>query len=77
MPNVIIYSTSTCHYCQDAKQFLSGRGIKFVDHDVGKDAAKRKEMFEATGKLVVPTIVVAGKAIVGFNEKELESALKT
>ena len=68
MPKVTVYSTSTCHYCKDAKEFLSTHGVKFDEFNVGTDAEKRAEMLSLTGERAVPTIVVNDQVFVGYDK---------
>jgi len=68
---IIIYSTSSCHYCQIAKDFLRSKNIPFTEYNVGLDAEKRAEMVELTGQMGVPVIVVDGTAMVGYSEAKL------
>jgi len=41
---VVIYSTPTCPYCKRAKDYLSRKGISFVDRNVAQDRDAAKEM---------------------------------
>ena len=75
MKNVTIYSTPTCHYCHLAKDFFNEHGVKYTEHDVASDLARRREMVDKTGQLGVPVIDVDGKVMVGFSESELAKAL--
>lgn len=67
MPKITIYSTPKCHYCKDAKEFLSSRGYGFEEHNVSTDLSKRKEMIEKSGGLMVPVIEVNDRIFVGFD----------
>jgi len=57
------------------KEFLSQRGVQFQEHDVAKDEDARNEMMQKTGKMAVPTVVINGKAVVGFDRDELEKLI--
>jgi glutaredoxin 3 len=72
---VVIYSTPTCPYCKLAKGFLSQKGIPYIEKDVASDPALADEMFEKSGQLGVPVILVDGEVIVGFDKGYLESVL--
>ena len=82
-PNVIIYSTPTCHFRHAAKEFFAANGITFTDHNVATDLEKRKEMIAKSGQMGVPVITVedpsnpSGQAelIVGFDEAKLKELL--
>ncbi len=73
---VTIYSTPTCPYCKQAKEFFKEKGVDFTDHNVAEDSAKATEMQEKSGQLGVPVIDISGKILVGFDKSALESALK-
>ena len=74
--SVTIYTTPTCGYCRVAKDFFRARGIPFSEYDVAADRAKAEEMVRRSGQMGVPVIDVHGKLIVGFNQAEIEKALK-
>ena len=42
--NVVVYTTPTCHYCHQVKEFLSQRGVEFTEYDVSQDRAAADEM---------------------------------
>jgi len=74
---VVIYSTPTCPYCKRAKEYLSRKGIPYVDYDVARDTDKAKEMIEKSGQMAVPVIVVDSEIVVGFNQARLDELLST
>jgi len=72
---VTIYSTPTCPYCKRAKDYLSRKGIDYVDYNVAKDRDKAQEMIQKSGQMSVPVIIIDGEVIVGFNQSRLDSLL--
>ena len=72
---VEIFSTDTCHFCHMAKDWFVANDVKFVDHNVGTDVEKRKEMVEMTGQMGVPVIKIGDDVIIGFNEEKLRELL--
>lgn len=75
MKDVKIYSTTSCHYCQLAKEFFKSHNIAYTEYNVGTDAEKRKEMVELSGQLGVPVIHIGDTVLVGFQEKMLSDLL--
>lgn len=75
MKNVTIYSTPTCHFCKEAKTFLTSHNIPFVEHNVASDLGQRKVMVEKSGQLGVPVIDVDGQVMVGYEEPVLAELL--
>lgn len=75
--NVKIYTTPTCHYCKEAKAFLSEKGVEFEAFDVSQDKDALQEMKRISGGArSVPVIVVCDKVLQGFDRETLEEALK-
>jgi glutaredoxin 3 len=75
MPNVTIYTTPTCHFCHDAKEFFKANNVAYTEHDVAADTDKRSEMIDLTGQMGVPVIRVGDDIIVGFDEGKLRELL--
>jgi glutaredoxin len=75
-PEVILYGTSWCPYCQKARDFFRSRGIDFTDYDIEKDkeAAIRKKELDPKGG--VPFAIINGRSIHGFSESAYERALQ-
>jgi len=54
---VLIYSSSLCGYCYQAKTLLKKKNISFQEIDVDEDFNKRKEMIDkSNGRTSVPQI---------------------
>lgn len=54
------------------KGFLSQRGIRFTEIDVGTDAAAAQELVRRTGQMAVPVTDIDGNLVVGFDQRKLE-----
>ena len=72
---VTVYSTPTCPYCHQAKDYLTGKGIAFADLNVATDLEARNAMVQKSGQLGVPVIEVDGQVITGFNRGKLDELL--
>ena len=72
---VTIYSTPTCPYCRQAKDYLASKGIAFTELNVATDLDSRNAMVQRSGQLGVPVIEVDGQVIVGFNRGKLDELL--
>jgi glutaredoxin-like YruB-family protein len=73
---VIVFSTPTCTYCNQAKRYFRERGVRFRDVDVSKDAQAARDMVRRSGQQGVPVIEIGGKVIVGFNKPEIDRLLE-
>ncbi len=57
------------------KEFLSQRGVKYIDRDVSRDPTAAQELQSKTGRMAVPVTIIDGQTIVGFDQARLEQAL--
>ena len=65
---VVIYSTSWCAYCEQAKQYFKSHGIAFTEYDIEKSASA-KARYDRMGATGVPVILVGKKRMNGFSEE--------
>ncbi len=72
---VKIYSTPTCPYCRQVKDFLKQNKVEYSDVDVSKDQKAANEMIEKSGQMGVPVIEINGDIIVGFDRPRIKKAL--
>jgi glutaredoxin 3 len=73
--NVVVYTTPTCGYCYQAKEFLSRQKVPFVEKNVAADRRAAMEMVKVSGQQGVPVITVDGQVVVGFNQPRLMQLL--
>ena len=73
--NVKIYSTSTCPYCAQAKEYLKKNNIEFENIDVGINQDAAQAMMNKSGQMGVPVLDIDGKIIVGFDKDAINNAL--
>jgi len=73
--NVKVYSTSTCPWCMQAKQFLKENKIEFQNFDVSGDQLAADEMMAKTGQMGVPVLDIDGEIIIGFDKEKIKQAL--
>jgi glutaredoxin 3 len=69
MPEIIVYSKSTCPYCSAAKALLKAKGATFTEIDVTGDPAGQNAMsLRANGRRTVPQIFINGAHIGGCDD---------
>jgi len=73
--NVTIYTTPTCPYCNQAKDYFNENGISFTDYDVSENREKAKEMIEKSGQRGTPVIDINGEIVVGFNKEKIKQLI--
>jgi len=53
------------------KEFLSHHGVPFREINVAEDPQAREEMVRRSGHLAVPTTIIDGQVIIGYDEEKL------
>lgn len=76
MKKIIIYTTSSCHWCQQTKGFLKNLGYDYEERSVETNYQYAEEMVQKSGQYGVPVIDIDGKIIIGFSPEEIQEALK-
>jgi glutaredoxin 3 len=74
--NITIYTTPTCGYCYQAKEFLSRQGVRYTEKNVAADRQAAMEMIQASGQQGVPVITVDDQVVIGFDQPRLMQLLK-
>ena len=81
MKKISIYTTPTCTYCRQAKEFFNAQGVKYEEFDVLTDVIRRQEMVDKSGQMGVPVIIVSAtdgsgeEIIIGFDRPRLVKSL--
>ena len=74
LQEVVLYLDPEDGASRAARAFLARHGVAAVERDVRKDPALRREI-EAMGSTRLPTIVVNGVALAGFDPEILREVL--
>lgn len=68
-PEVIMYSTNFCGYCQRARGLLERKGVSFREIKVDEEANERENMLKRTGgRRTVPQIFIGERHVGGYDE---------
>jgi len=62
-------------FCNRVKEFLSQKGIAYVDRDVSEDEGTLNEL-QRLGFMTTPVTVIGSTVVVGFDQEKLETALR-
>jgi glutaredoxin len=72
--STVMYATSWCGYCAQARAYFARKGIRYTEHDVEKSQSANAE-FKKLGGKGVPLIVHNGEVMRGFSEASFEALL--
>lgn len=61
-------------FCGKVKEFLSQKGISYIDRDVSTDEQALQDLAEL-GYMTTPVTKIDGQVVVGFDQKKLEALL--
>lgn len=73
--SVVMFSTSWCGICKQAKSYFRSKGIQFIDYDIEKNASARAQ-YKQLGVRGVPVILVGDERMVGFSAAGFEQLYK-
>lgn len=72
---VTVYTTPTCPYCLQAKEYLRSRKIAFIEKNVAVDSQAAQEMMSRSGQRGVPVLIMDDNVIIGFDRPRIDAAL--
>lgn len=72
---VTVFSTPTCPYCVQAKQYLTENKIDFVDIDVSVDQKSAQKMFDRSHHMGVPQLWINDEVVIGFDIERINDLL--
>ena len=62
-------------FCDQAKEYLSQKGIKFQERDIAQDPSVLADL-KKLGYMTTPVIVIDDSVIVGFDADKIDQALQ-
>jgi len=71
---VVIYTSSTCGYCKQAKAWLRQKKVLFTERNITTSRSARRE-YDKLGARGVPVILVGKQRLNGFSASRLQAAL--
>lgn len=63
---VVMYATSWCPYCEQARNYFREQGIPYVEYDIEKNEEARRA-YKAFGGRGIPVIFVGKRRMNGFS----------
>jgi glutaredoxin 3 len=69
IPDVVMYSTGFCAYCQRARTLLERKGIAVREIKIDEDLKARDTMLQKSGgRRTVPQIFIGERHVGGFDD---------
>lgn len=68
-PEITMYSTAFCGYCQRARGLFERKGVSFNEIKVDEDAQARETMLKRSGgRRTVPQIFIGERHVGGYDD---------
>jgi len=61
-------------FCEKVKEYLSQKGVKFIERDVSKYGEAIEEL-KKMGLMTTPVTVIDGEPVIGFDRQKLDQLL--
>ena len=73
---VVLYSTSWCGYCKQARRLLESEGVEFTEYDIESSSEGHTRYLDLVGREVgVPVLDIYGRVIQGYSKESILDAL--
>jgi len=67
-PEIVMYATDTCPYCQAARRLFNGKAVRWTEISVSAEPGRKSEMIERSGRRTVPQVFIGNQHIGGFDD---------
>ncbi len=73
-PRIIIFTTSSCPWCNRVKQYLREKKFRFREVNVERDRDGAKEL-QRRHIMGVPVVLINNRPVVGFDKAKIDKLL--
>ena len=73
-PRIIIFTGSSCPWCNRVKQYLKEKGFRFREVNVERDRDGAREL-QRRGIMGVPVVLIGSHSIIGFDKANIDKLL--
>jgi glutaredoxin 3 len=68
MPDILMYASDSCPYCQRARALLDKKGVHYTVLNVGQNPDLWREIAQRTGRTTVPQIFIGTRHVGGCDD---------
>ena len=68
MPQIQLYTSQLCPYCQRARRLLERKGVSYEEIRVDLEPARWDEMTRRSGRDTVPQLFIGERHVGGFDD---------
>ena len=74
MNKVEIFSSDTCKYCVELKDYLKENNVEYIDYNISIDEEARRNLIKL-GYMSVPVTLINGNHVLGFDKLRIRQLL--
>ncbi|MGL4797159.1 MAG: glutaredoxin family protein [Paraclostridium sp.] len=74
MNRVEVFSSDTCKYCVELKEYLKDNQIEYIDYNISKNEEARKRLIKL-GYMSVPVLLINDNHVLGFDKLRIRQLL--
>ena len=71
-----VYSTPVCPWCDKVKEYLTSKGVPFVNVDISKDRGAAIDMIKKTYQMAVTVTMCGDEFVVGYDTQKLDNLIE-
>jgi glutaredoxin len=75
--DVVVYTTSWCPACKQARSWMNASGIAYSERDVDNDRSAHETLKKISGGMSIPTFDIEGQVRVGLSPPWIRSAMRS
>lgn len=75
LSQLTLYMVPDCDTCNQLKEFLAVRNLRYTEKDVSNDIELQNELKDIAGELQVPALVIGNNILTGYNRTALIQGL--
>lgn len=74
MNKVEVYSSDTCKYCIELKEYLKENKVEYTEYNISKNEDSRKKLIKL-GYMSVPVLLINDNHVLGFDKLRIRQLL--
>ena len=74
MNKVEVFSSDTCKYCVELKDYLKEHNVEYIEYNISKDEEARRNLIKL-GYMSVPVTLINGNHVLGFDKLRIRQLL--
>ncbi|MEE0932338.1 MAG: glutaredoxin domain-containing protein [Clostridium sp.] len=74
MNKVEVFSSDTCKYCVELKDYLKEHNVEYIEYNISRDEEARRNLIKL-GYMSVPVTLINGNHVLGFDKLRIRQLL--